>query len=233
VTVTESETLNIADVLAAVDLAAGYHDQPVIQNLNLEVKRGEVVALLGSNGAGKTTTLRALAGYLKPLSGEVRLNGTAVTSAAHRRARTGLSYVTEERSVFSQLTGYENLAVARCDRGVVLELFPELEPLLGRRGGQLSGGEQQMLSVGRAIARRPNFLLADELSLGLAPLIVTRLLRAVRAAADERGVGALVVEQHVQQVLKVADRVYVLRRGEVVLSGTVAEVEPYIKDAYL
>jgi branched-chain amino acid transport system ATP-binding protein len=233
VSIAETDTVKTVDVLAAVNLDAGYNNQPVIRNLNIEVKRGEVVALLGSNGAGKTTTLRALAGYLKPISGEVQLNGTAVTSAAHRRARRGLSYVTEERSIFSQLTGHENLSVARCDRSVVLELFPELGPLLGRRGGQLSGGEQQMLSVGRAIARRPNFLLADELSLGLAPLIVTRLLRAVRAAADERGVGALVVEQHVQQVLKVADRVYVLRRGEVVLSGTVAEVEPHIKDAYL
>jgi branched-chain amino acid transport system ATP-binding protein len=219
--------------IEAVGLAAGYHGHPVVEDLDLEVRRGEVVALLGPNGAGKTTTLRALSGHVRALRGEVRLAGGRTTRPPHVRARQGLAYITEERSVFSGLTVAENLAVGRCDKRVTLELFPELVPLLGRRGGLLSGGEQQMLTVGRAIARRPSVLLADELSLGLAPIIVQRLLAALRTAADEFGVGILIVEQHVKQALAIADRAYVLRRGRVVLSGAAADIEPGLQRAYL
>jgi branched-chain amino acid transport system ATP-binding protein len=141
----------------------------------------------------------------------------------HVRARNGISLVTEERSVFMEMTVEENLRVARVPRPAVLELFPELEALMGRRAGLLSGGEQQMLTLGRALARKPRLLLIDELSLGLAPLVVRRLIDAVRAAADG-GVGVLLVEQHVDQALKQADRVYVLERGLVVLKGPKAEV---------
>jgi branched-chain amino acid transport system ATP-binding protein len=220
-------------LLEAVGLAAGYHGHAVIEAVDLELRPGEVVALLGPNGAGKTTTLRALAGHLAPLSGQVRLNGLRATEPPHVRARRGLSYITEERSVFSQLTGAENLTVGRCDKRAVTELFPELQPALGRLGGQLSGGEQQMLTLGRALARHPTVLLADELSLGLAPLIVKRLLHALRSASDERGLGVLIVEQHVKHALAVADRIYVMRRGRIVLSGAAADVEPELQDAYL
>src|SRR5581483_9818736 len=199
-------------------------------DLDLAVESGEVVALLGPNGAGKTTTLLALAGELKPLSGEVVFDGKATRAGLYRRARAGLAFVTEERSVFMPLTAAENLRVGRGDKALALSLFPELEPLLGRRAGLLSGGEQQMLTLARALSRRPRCLLIDELSLGLAPLVVARLLTAVRKAADEEGVGVLLVEQHVRQALKLADRVHVLRRGRVVLAGTRDELHSRLQD---
>ena len=224
---------SVVPAVAAAGLAAGYHGHPVVRNVDLEVHPGEIVALLGPNGAGKTTTLKALAGHLKPLAGEVRLAGQVTLAAPHVRARQGLAFVTEERSVFGQLTVAENLIVGRCEVTAATELFPELERLLGRKGSQLSGGEQQMLTVGRALGRRPQLLLADELSLGLSPTVVRRLLAAARAAAHERGIGVLIVEQHVKQALRFADRVYVMRRGEILMTGTVAEVEPRLQDAYL
>ncbi|HTE62338.1 MAG TPA: ABC transporter ATP-binding protein [Solirubrobacteraceae bacterium] len=210
-------------LLEAEGLCAGYNGQPVVRDLDLEVQQGEVVALFGPNGAGKTTTLLTLAGELQAIGGAVRIDGRPAPAALHRRARNGLSFVTEERSVFMEMTVDENLRVARLDRAKVLELFPELEPLMGRRAGLLSGGEQQMLTLGRALARDPRLLMVDELSLGLAPLIVRRLLDALRRAADA-GVGVLLVEQHVDQALKQADRVYVMERGLVVLKGPKSEV---------
>jgi branched-chain amino acid transport system ATP-binding protein len=217
-------------------LSAGYGKMAVVRDLDLHVAAGEVVALLGANGAGKTTTLLALAGELPPLAGEVRLHGKPTTAPLHARCRDGLSYLTEERSVIMSLTAHENLRLAGVDPEVALELFPELRPLLKRTAGLLSGGEQQMLSLARALGRGPRVLLADELSLGLAPLVVERLLTSVRRAADEVGVAVLLVEQHVRQALAYADRVYVMERGRVTLSGPVAEVKAQIEDieaAYL
>jgi ABC-type branched-subunit amino acid transport system ATPase component len=210
-------------LLQATGLSAGYNGQPVVRDLDVEVQPGEVVALFGPNGAGKTTTLLTLAGDLAPIAGEVMMDGKPAPSALHRRARNGLSFVTEERSVFMEMTVDENLRVARVDKARALELFPELEPLMNRRAGLLSGGEQQMLTLGRALARRPRLLMVDELSLGLAPLIVRRLLQALRTAADG-GIGVLLVEQHVDQALKQADRVYVMERGLVILKGPKSEV---------
>ncbi|MFK0288085.1 ABC transporter ATP-binding protein [Streptomyces sp. NPDC090499] len=199
-------------------LTAGYGSQPVVRDLDMAVRPGEVVALLGPNGAGKTTTLRALSGDLAPMGGEVRWLGGRGRAPLHRRARQGLAYV-GERAVFTRLDTTDNLRVGRVPTEQALELFPELEKRLRTGAGMLSGGEQQMLSLARALCRSPRLLLADELSLGLAPLVVDRLLRAVREAAD-RGLGALLVEQHVHKVLDIADRVYVLHRGRVTLAGT-------------
>jgi branched-chain amino acid transport system ATP-binding protein len=140
-----------------------------------------------------------------------------------------MSFLTEERSVIMGLTAQENLRLADVEPTVAIELFPELAPLLKRTAGLLSGGEQQMLSLARALGRRPRVLLADELSLGLAPMVVERLLTSVRRAADERGVAVLLVEQHVRQALRFADRVYVMERGRVSLTGTVAEVQSQIE----
>ena len=140
-----------------------------------------------------------------------------------------MAFVTEERSVFPKLTTRQNLAVGRADIAKATALFPELEPLMSRRGGLLSGGEQQMLTLARALARPTDLLLADELSLGLAPQIVGRLLRAVRAAADS-GVGALLVEQHVHRVLEIADRVYLLHQGQIQFNGTAAEARGSIDE---
>lgn len=209
-------------LLEARGLHAGYGEVTVVRDLSLRVASGEVVALLGANGAGKTTTLLALAGELKALKGEVIWKGARARGPLHRRARDGLSYVTEERSIFPKLTTRQNLAVGRADVQKATALFPELGQLMSRRAGLLSGGEQQMLTLGRALARPTALLLTDELSLGLAPKTVGRLLRAVRAAADA-GVGALLVEQHVHRVLEIADRVYLLHQGRVAFEGTAAE----------
>jgi branched-chain amino acid transport system ATP-binding protein len=210
-------------LLAARGLAAGYHGHPVIEGVDLEVAAGEVLVLLGANGAGKTTTLRALAGELAPIAGEVLLDGLPTRASVDRRARRGLAFVPEERAVYNKLTVHENLKVGRCSVEGALELFPELKPLLKRSAGLCSGGEQQMLALAKALARRPKCLLADELSLGLAPRVVSRLLDAVRAAADTQSLGVLLVEQHVSKALAVADRVQVMRRGRIVLQGRASD----------
>jgi branched-chain amino acid transport system ATP-binding protein len=222
-------------VLAAEAMTVGYGGLPVVHDVDLEVRPGEVVALLGPNGAGKTTTLLALAGELTPTAGRVLLDGEATRAPLHQRARRGLGFVTEERSVFMGLSTMDNLRAGRAPADGALDLFPELRTRLGIRGGLLSGGEQQMLTLGRALARKPRVLLADELSLGLAPLVVQRLLGAVREAADG-GCGVLLVEQHVRQALAIADRAYVMRRGRIELQGTGAELRARIgeiEDTYL
>jgi len=210
--------------MQADKLCLGYNGHPVVRDFDLAVQPGEVVALLGPNGAGKTTTMLGLAGALPALGGELRFADLPTAAPLHRRARAHLSFVTEERSVFMRLSVEDNLRVGRCDKRRALAIFPELEPLLKRPAGLLSGGEQQMLTLARALARRPLVLLADELSLGLGPLVVQRLLRAVRDAADQDGVAAVLVEQHVKQVMRVADICVVMRRGRIVLKGTAAEV---------
>jgi branched-chain amino acid transport system ATP-binding protein len=207
-----------------VDADLGYGGAPFCRGIEMTVRRGEVVCLLGSNGAGKTTTMLSIAGELPPISGSIRLHGKPTTAPLHRRAKEGLSFVTEERSVIMRLTVAENLRLARVPTDRALSVFPELGPILRRPAGLLSGGEQQMLTLARALGRSPKILLADELSLGLAPRIVERLLSAVRAAADSQGVACLVVEQHVRQALEIADRVYVLQRGRIVMAGTSEEI---------
>jgi branched-chain amino acid transport system ATP-binding protein len=211
-------SLVAAPVVEARGLDVGYGAVPVVTGLNLRVHPGEVVCIVGSNGAGKTTSLLALAGELAPQGGEVVWRGSSTRMSLDRRARDGLRFVTEERSVFPTLTTAENLRLGGGSPRRALELFPELEPLLRRPARLLSGGEQQMLSLARALSGDPVALFADELSLGLAPKIVTRLLRAVRDAAAS-GVAVLLVEQHVRQALRISDRGYVMRRGRVELDG--------------
>jgi branched-chain amino acid transport system ATP-binding protein len=214
----------VRTLIEARGLSAGYGKMAVVRDVDLRVEPGEVVALFGANGAGKTTTLLTLAGELPPLQGEVAFLGEPTRSPMHARCRNGLGYVTEERSVIMDMSVADNLKLAAVPPAKAFAYFPALERIMDRRAGLCSGGEQQMLSLARALGREPKILLADELSLGLAPIIVTSLLKAVRGAATERGVGVLLVEQHVRQALAIADRAYVMERGRIVLSGTSEDV---------
>lgn len=211
-------------LLQTRSLKCGYLNRAVVQGVNLKVHQGEVVCLLGPNGAGKTTTLLTIAGELTPVDGIVMFGNTPTFTPMYQRIRRGgIGLVTEERLVFTKLSARDNLRVGGGSVEAALELFPELEPRLGVRGGMLSGGEQQMLALARALSRQPSILLADELSLGLAPIIVDRLLGAVRKVADTTGTGALIVEQHARKALAVSDRMYLMARGQILLELPAAE----------
>ena len=235
-------TVEATAMLEVRSLSAGYLGTPVVRDLSLHVDRGEVVALFGPNGAGKTTTLSAIAGLIEPLDGSVRFGDEDTTGRpAHRLARAGVSLVPEGRALFFGLTVREHLKLAgrsgdSLPQAELLELLPELQKCLGRKAGVLSGGEQQMLAVGRALVTRPRLLLVDEMSLGLAPVIVERMMPVLRRVAEELGTAVLFVEQHVALALEVADRAYVLNHGHLVLEGSAAELRDkpeLLKSSYL
>jgi branched-chain amino acid transport system ATP-binding protein len=221
-----------APLLAATDLVVRYGAITALRGVNLEVSAGEVVTLLGANGAGKTTMLRAISGLVRPSAGTIRMNGAAIERLSPSRiVARGVAHCPEGRRIFASLSVADNLrlgATARRDRGAVeadrermFELFPILKERLHQPGGTLSGGEQQMLALARAMMAAPRLLLLDEPSLGLAPLMVQKIFETL-AALKRQGVTMLVVEQNASAALDLADRAYVLRTGEIILSDTAA-----------
>jgi branched-chain amino acid transport system ATP-binding protein len=227
------------------DLNAGYGALLVLHDIALDVSSNEVVSVLGANGAGKTTLLRAIAGLIKPRSGLVELFGERIQGgSAYALARAGIGHVPSGRELFPELTVADNLALggAKTPRGRrkelyerSLDLFPALPRLLDRRAGKLSGGEQQMLAVGRALMTDPKLLLLDEPSTGLAPMIVLSLFEALERLIAEQGMSILLVEQNAALALRLSSRAYILETGRVVLSGDADELagDPRVVSAYL
>jgi branched-chain amino acid transport system ATP-binding protein len=223
-------------------LAAGYLGEPVIQEINAEVRTGEAVAIVGSNGAGKTTLFRAIAGLLEPMQGRVILDGRDLTRRpAHRIARAGIAYVPAERHLFPAMTLKSNLVLGayprRPDRAtleLVYDLFPRLKERQHQHAGTLSGGEQQMLAVARALMARPRLLMLDEPTTGLAPKVAQIAFEALDGLKKE-GMTLLIAEQQVPLALSVAERGYVLENGRIRLSGTSEELDrnPEVQRAYL
>jgi branched-chain amino acid transport system ATP-binding protein len=232
-------------MLELADVHVRYGNIRALQGASLRVESGELVALIGSNGAGKSTTLRAISGLLRPSQGAITFEGTDITTApTDRIVAMGISHCPEGRHIFGSLTVAENLrlgAVSRsksaeiaADLEMVFELFPLLKERIGQAGGTLSGGEQQMLAIGRALMSRPRLLLLDEPSLGLAPLMVERIFGTI-AELKRQGRTILLVEQNVHQALDVADRAYVVETGRITIDGEAAVLrhDPKVEQSYL
>ena len=235
----------MAELLQIENLSAGYGEAVVLSGVSLALPEGQTLALLGRNGTGKTTLMNTLAGATRQHAGSIRLGEAALHKLpAHERAAAGIGWVPQERNIFKSLTVHENLtAVARPGRAGapqwtparVYEMFPRLAERKGNLGTQLSGGEQQMLAVGRALVLNPRLLLLDEPLEGLAPIIVEELLKAIRRITREEGLSAIIVEQHPQAILAISDLAAVLDRGSVVHRGGAAELraQPALLDQLL
>jgi branched-chain amino acid transport system ATP-binding protein len=223
-----------------------YGSVQALKGINLEVEEGEIVTLIGANGAGKSTTLRTISGLIRPREGQITFGDQDITRLpAHRIVEAGISHAPEGRQIFSTLTVTENMNMGAYSLGGdteaieenrhrVFSLFPRLEERKNQLGGTLSGGEQQMLTIGRALMARPRLMMLDEPSLGLAPMLVKAIFDTVREI-NARGVTVLLVEQNARAALKVADRGYVLETGQVVLSGPAGELlqDERVRKAYL
>lgn len=237
-------------MLKVDQLVAGYGKVEVLHGISLEVQPGQLVTLIGSNGAGKTTTLRVLSGMIRPASGSITLGGTEISGLpAHAITRKGLAHSPEGRRVFSTLSVSDNLQLGAfprltgarprgdvaADRERMFEIFPRLKERRAQLAGTLSGGEQQMLAIGRALMSKPRLLLLDEPSLGLAPLVCRQIFGAIRDLNRRTGLTVLLVEQNAYQALRLAHRGYVLVNGAITLAGTGAELlaRPEVKAAYL
>jgi len=226
------------------DVHTYYGATPALRGITVDVRRGEIVTLFEANGAGKTTTLRTISGLLHPRQGTVELDGQDISHVpAHELVTRGIGHAPEGRRIFSRLTVYENLLMGGFTRSKaeneeqvahVYDLFPRLRERQAQKGGTLSGGEQQMLAIGRALMTRPSILLLDEPSLGLAPILVQQIFSIIREI-NSRGMTILLVEQNALQALSIASRGFVLQTGEVVLTGSAQDlmVNETVRKAYL
>lgn len=234
-----------AALLEVMGLAVRYGGISAVKGIDFEVRQGELVTLLGANGAGKTSTLKAICGLLKPAAGSIRYDGAEITAQpAHGLVRRGIALVPEGRGVFGRLTVEENLAMGAyvredrpqiaADRDRAFELFPRLEERRKQLAGTLSGGEQQMLAIGRALMSRPRLLLLDEPSMGLAPIMVRRIFETIRAIAAA-GVTLLLVEQNAKLALEVCHRGYVMESGTIALADSAQALlaNTRVRQAYL
>ncbi len=232
-------------MLEIKDLHTYYGNIHALKGLSLKVEQGEIVTLIGSNGAGKTTTLRTIQGLIRPRQGEIRFEGNSLNSlSAQAIVRLGISQSPEGRLIFPRMTVQENLEMGafsrrdtlgiKSDTERVLHLFPRLRERINQKGGTLSGGEQQMLAIGRAMMARPRLLLLDEPSMGLAPMLVTQIFAIVRDI-NEQGTTILLVEQNARMALTVAHRGYVLQTGQIVLAGSAKDLQTNetVRKAYL
>ena len=231
-------------MLETVDLHAGYRKLEILHGLDLRVDEGEIVSLIGANGAGKTTTLRAIAGLVVPRSGKVVFDGQELQGRRPDEiVRAGLVHVAQDRALFGDLQVWENLEMGaytqrrstiRGSLEQVFDLFPILRERRNQRANTMSGGQQQMLAIGRAMMARPKCLTLDEPSVGLAPNLVRQVLDAITAIRDA-GVTVLIVEQSAKQALAISDRAYVIENGSIVLQGGGAELidDPRVREAYL
>jgi branched-chain amino acid transport system ATP-binding protein len=229
------------------DVHVAYGSVTALRGISLEVREGEIVCLLGANGAGKSTTLRTVSGLLHPLRGEVLLRGQPIHRlSAEAIAKLGISHVPEGRRIFPGLTVRENLVLGASNRPMrwqeleddlaqVYHIFPDLERLKHALGWTLSGGQQQMLAIARGLMARPQVLLMDEPSLGLAPILVQEVFRVIKEINAKRGTTLLLVEQNASMALSVSHRGYVMETGRIVLAGTAQDLlrDPQVRDAYL
>lgn len=234
------------NILEVNDLNVYYGGIHAIKNISFEIKKGEIVSLIGANGAGKTSTLHAISGLIPIKAGEISLNGMNVTNIeAHKLVTQGMAHVPEGRRIFTELTVLENLEMGAYTRNdytqikedmeELFKLFPRLAERKKQLAGTMSGGEQQMLAMARALMSKPSLLLLDEPSMGLAPLFVQEIFKIIEKVNKEQGVTVLLVEQNANMALSIADRGYVLETGQIILEGTGKELitNPEIKKAYL
>jgi branched-chain amino acid transport system ATP-binding protein len=234
----------VDEILRLRDVHTYYGHIQALKGISLEVRRAEIVTLIGSNGAGKTTTLKTISGLLHPRKGTVHFDGDDISRAeAYRLVERGIGHAPEARRIFSRLTVLENLQMGGFSRKQaeikeslvrVMDLFPRLKERQGQRGGTLSGGEQQMLAIGRALMSRPKLLLLDEPSLGLAPILVQQIFSII-SEINSQGTTILLVEQNALQALKVAHRGYVLQTGNIILADTASNLaaNEQVRQAYL
>ncbi len=233
-------------MLTVTDLSVAYGPIKAVTGISFEIPRGAIVTLIGGNGAGKTTTLQTISGLVRPAAGRILFDGEDITRLApHQIVARGLCHVPEGRLVFSNLTVAENLdlgAYLQNDRAAnartldtVLTLFPRLKERLAQSAGTLSGGEQQMLAIGRALMGRPRFLMLDEPSLGIAPRLITTIFEQIVAINREQGLTILLVEQNAHLALEISTHAYVLETGQIAMSGPSAQLreDPRLKTAYL